>query len=57
MKPPETTSPDLVGDGHDGERLLKAKEVGRWLNVPTKRVYELPIRRVRVGPHGSLPAR
>ena len=50
MRSPEEIRPDLAGDGYDSEKLLTADEVGRWLNVPKKRVYELPIRRVRVGP-------
>ena len=49
MKPPETTRPDLIGDGYDSERLLKAEEVGTWLQVRKDRVYELPIPRVRLG--------
>lgn len=31
-----------------GRPLLKAKEVGEWLNVSTKRVYELDIPHMRV---------
>ena len=50
VRPPEEIRPDLAGDGNDSERLLTADEVGEWLNVPKKRVYELPIRRVQVGP-------
>ncbi len=42
--------PDLVGDGHDGEPLLRAKQVAEWLGVHPKRVYDLPIPRVRVSP-------
>ena len=38
MRPPEEIRPDLAGDGYDSERLLKADEVGRLLNVPKKRV-------------------
>ncbi len=38
-----------VGDGHDDERLLRAEEVGEILRVPVKSVYDLPIKRVRIG--------
>ena len=39
-----------VGDGYDDERLLTASEVGDILRVPVKSVYDLPIKRVRIGP-------
>lgn len=45
----ETQRDDLVGDGYDPEPLLTADEVGRWLQVPTKSVYELSIPRIRIG--------
>ena len=38
----------LVGDGFDTEILLQAPDVAAWLGVNQKRVYELPIRRVRL---------
>lgn len=47
-RPPDEHRPDLIGDGWDPEPLLTAEEVGEVLQVPTKAVYELPIRRVRV---------
>lgn len=46
--PPEEHRPDLVGDGWDPEPLMTAEDVGEVLQVPTKSVYDLPIRRVRV---------
>ena len=49
MKPPDEVRPDLVGDGYDPEPLLTAAEVAARLRVPVKAVYELAIRRVRVG--------
>jgi hypothetical protein len=42
-------STGLVGDGYDEEPLLNAKEVGRLLGIPYKRVYELPIQHIRIG--------
>ena len=44
-----TVAPPLVGDGYDVEPLLTAAEVAEILNVPVKSVYEIPIRRVRIG--------
>ena len=38
-----------VGDGYDDEPLLTAEEVGEILRVPVKSVYDLPIKRVRIG--------
>ena len=52
-KPPDEFRPDLVGDGYDDEPLLRASEAAVLLAVPKKRVYELPIKRVRVG-KGSI---
>lgn len=49
MKPRENIRTDLVGDGYDAEPLLKARDVGRLLNVPWKSVYDLPIPRVVLG--------
>ena len=46
----EILRPDLVGDGLDEERLLTAAQVASVLQVPRKSVYELPIRRIRLGP-------
>lgn len=40
----------LVGDGYDVEPLLKAKDVAELLNMNPKSVYELPIKRVQLGP-------
>ena len=40
----------LVGDGYDGEPLLKAADVARLLKLPEKSVYALPIPRVVLGP-------
>ncbi len=34
--------------GRDPDRLLTAKELAHQLNVPTKKVYELPIVQVRL---------
>ena len=39
----------FVGDAYDDEPLLKAAEVGEMLGIPTDSVYQLPIKRVRVG--------
>ena len=41
--------PDLVGDGYDVEPLLTAAQVAEILSLPLKSVYELPIRKVRLG--------
>ncbi len=49
MRPPEELRTDLVGDGHDPEPLLTAREVAEILRLPVKSVYELPLRRVRLG--------
>lgn len=38
-----------VGDGFDNAPLLRVQEVAAVLNVRVKRVYELPIRQVRLG--------
>lgn len=46
---PEEYRPDLVGDGWDPEPLMTAEEVGEYLQVPTKSVYDLSIPRVRIG--------
>ncbi len=48
MKPLELIRTDLVGDGFDSEPLLTARQVAELLQVPVKRVYELPIARVRI---------
>ena len=48
----QTAQPDatpLVDDSYDDEALLKAAEVGKMLGIPTNSVYQLPIKRVRVG--------
>ncbi len=42
--------PDLVGDGYDAEPLWTAAEVAALLRVPSKSVYTMPIRKVRLGP-------
>lgn len=42
--------PDLVGDGYDVEPLLRATEVAEILSLPVKSVYDLPIKRVQLGP-------
>lgn len=48
-EPPEEHRPDLVGDGHDPERLLTYEEVADILALSDPRaVYDLPIPRVRV---------
>ncbi len=44
-----TVVPPLVGDGYDVEPLLTAADVAEILKVPVKSVYEMPIRRVRIG--------
>jgi hypothetical protein len=49
MRPSDEVRPDLVGDGYDPEPLWTASDVGRYLSVPEKSVYELGIPRVRVG--------
>jgi len=46
----EVVRPRPIGDGYDDERLLTAEEVGERLSVPVKSVYDLPIKRVRLGP-------
>ena len=48
MRPQGESRPDLVGDGYDSEPLWNAARVARELDVPEKRVYKLPIQRVRV---------
>ena len=50
MSSPEERAGHLVGDGYDAEPLLKARDVGQLLRVPTKSVYSLPIPRVVIGP-------
>lgn len=50
MKPAEEVRHDLVGDGHDPEPLWTAAQVAKVLQVPQKSVYDMPIRRVRLGP-------
>ena len=48
----QTAQPDatpLLDDSNDDEPLLKAAEVGKRLGIPTNSVYQLPIKRVRVG--------
>ncbi len=48
----QTAQPDatpLLDDGYDDEPLLKAAEVGKMLGISTNSVYQLPIKRVRVG--------
>lgn len=40
----------LVGDGYDVEPLLTASEVAEILHLPMKSVYDLPIKRVQLGP-------
>lgn len=50
-EPPKAEDrPDLVGDGYDPEVLWTAAKVGSVLQLPTKSVYTLPIRRVILGP-------
>ena len=46
----EEHRPDLVGDGYDIEPLMKAKDVAKVLGLEPKAVYDLPIKRVRLGP-------
>ena len=41
-------SPGPIGDGLDEEVLLRASDVALLLQVSVKRVYELPIKRVRI---------
>jgi hypothetical protein len=50
MSAKDELRPDLVGDGYDAEPLWTAAEVAAVLRVPTKGVYKLPIKRVRLGP-------
>lgn len=38
----------LIGDGFDAKRLLKADEVAEILKVPKKSVYNLPIPQVKL---------
>ncbi|MFH1764906.1 MAG: hypothetical protein ABIF09_12010 [Gemmatimonadota bacterium] len=49
MRPSDEVRPDLVGDGYDSEPLWTAEQVARYLSVPPKSVYDLPMPRVRVG--------
>lgn len=42
--------PATVGDGFDEERLLTARELADWLQLPPKSIYELPIPRIVLGP-------
>ena len=44
----EEHRPDLVGDGYDSEPLWTVDQVAEYLQVPVKRVYELPIPRIRL---------
>jgi hypothetical protein len=44
----EEPRPDPVGDSYDPEPLWTAARVAAELSVPQKRVYELPIPRVRI---------
>ena len=46
---PEAACSKPVGDGYDEEPLLTVEEVGEILRVPVKSVYDLPIKRVRIG--------
>lgn len=48
MSPLEDARPDLVGDGHDPEPLLTARDLADTLRLPEKSVYDLPIPRVRI---------
>ena len=48
--PPDEVRPDMVGDGYDPEPLWTASEVAAVLRVPSKSVYSMPIRKVRLGP-------
>jgi len=50
MKRLEQVIPDLVGDGHDVEPLLRAEEVAAVLRVPVRAVYNLVgLPRIRLG--------
>jgi predicted DNA-binding transcriptional regulator AlpA len=46
----EDARTDLVGDGYDPEPLMTATEVAKVLKLAPKAVYDLPIKRVRLGP-------
>lgn len=45
----QPSPPPFVHDSSDDEPLLKAAEVGKMLGISANSVYQLPIRRVRVG--------
>lgn len=47
-RPADEHRSDLVGDGWDPEPLWDKDDVGEFLGVPPKSVYDLPIPRVRV---------
>lgn len=40
--------PDLVGDGYDSAPLWTAGQVADYLQIPIKKVYELPIPQIRI---------
>jgi len=46
---PETSPTPSVDDSSDDEPLLKAAEVGKMLGISANSVYQLPIKRVRLG--------
>lgn len=49
QRPTDELRSDRVGDGYDPEPLWTAAEVADMLKVPTKSVYTMPIKRVRLG--------
>jgi len=44
----EEYRPDIVGDGYDVEPLWTPHDAAAFLRVPVKRLYELPIPRIRL---------
>ena len=44
----ETFEPGIVGDGYDSEELWTPVEAAAFLRVSVKRLYEMPVPRIRL---------
>jgi hypothetical protein len=44
----ETYEPHLIGDGWDAEELWTPRETAAYLSISTKRLYDLPVPRIRL---------
>ena len=44
----ETYEPHLIGDGYDSEELWTPVEAAAFLRVSVKRLYEMPVPRIRL---------